>query len=100
MTDGFDRGAILARRALMISSALASLHCSNTPPATDGPVETVTLPTTEPMPSGSTVASANPPSTVPALPSWQAELKKAPSRNVDQSLPESIKESLTSMNAM
>jgi outer membrane protein OmpA-like peptidoglycan-associated protein len=103
MTDGFDRGAIMARRALLISSALASFQCSNTPPVTEGPVETVTLPTAEPTPSVSatgSVSSARPPSSAPPLPPWEAQLASGPSRVIPDGMPESVKQPLTSLNAL
>ena len=101
MTDGFDRGAIMARRALLVSSALASFHCSNTPPVTEGPIATssVTLPTAEPTPSASAVVSASPPSKVPPMPPWADELARGPSTTIPDGMPESVKQPLTALNA-
>lgn len=99
MSDGFDRGAIMARRALLVSSALASFHCSNTPQVTQGPVDTVTLPSAEPALSASAVASAAPPSKAPPLPPWKDQLASAPPRGAPESLPPSVQQPLAALDA-
>lgn len=99
--DGFDRGAILARRALLISSALASFSCSTTPPAaTDDGATLVTLPTADSAAPGSAsvATSVLAPTDVPRLPSWKETLAKAPSREVPNTLPPAVRQMLENLN--
>jgi len=99
--DSFDRGAILARRALLISSALASFQCSTTPPATtDDGATVVTLPTADSAAPGSAsvATSALPPTDVARLPSWKEALAKGPSREVPNTLPPAVRQMLENLN--
>src|SRR5262245_45459902 len=76
--DGPDRDAILLRRALLVSSALAALQCSASNDGTGG------LPTqTSATSVASQAASASGAPDMPApLPAWKDVLAAAPPRGV------------------
>ncbi|MBL8742612.1 MAG: hypothetical protein JNK04_16005, partial [Myxococcales bacterium] len=82
--DTSDLEAILARRALLVSTALAALSCSSAEgPATETPTSSTQVVTTSP--SASAVASES--AKLPApLPSWEEVLKAAPPRGIPASM--------------
>jgi hypothetical protein len=95
MTEPSDRAAILARRALLVSSALASFQCAPATPADPVAPESsvVVLPSASAAPEPSTSATSAAPTTpVPPLPAWAEQLKGAPEPPQAESLPASIKE--------
>jgi outer membrane protein OmpA-like peptidoglycan-associated protein len=76
--DPIDRNAILARRALLVSTALAALSCSSP----DGPT-TLTPTSSTAQVSGSAVASATATSQPGApMPTWEEVSKNAPPRGI------------------
>jgi outer membrane protein OmpA-like peptidoglycan-associated protein len=93
--DGSDRDAILARRALLISSALAAFACEPAQTADAvAPVVTVPAPSATPPPP-----PRDPPPTLaprPALESWVDLASRAPPREVPAGLDPIDEESLRS----
>ncbi len=85
-SNDHERAAILARRALLLSSALASLSCSA--PGEPGPQQAATSASADvsvPLPPTSTAGPAAKP-TVKPLPSWDDVLKSAPNSTVPASI--------------
>ena len=92
MTEPSDRAAILARRALLVSSALAGFQCAPATPSEPVAPESsvVVLPSASAAPETS-ATSAAPTTPIPALPAWAEQLKSAPKAPLAESLPASIK---------
>ncbi len=86
--DTSDLEAILARRALLISTALAALSCSSPEsPTTEAPTSATMTATVGTTSSGTTAATASAGAKPPAaLASWDDVLKAAPPRGVPTSM--------------
>src|SRR5512139_266852 len=81
-----DREAILARRALLVTSTLAALSCSSPSSNGGGTVDTVAVETVNVPPPGSGTATAAPTSQPitpdPNRPKWASVIANAPSFDV------------------
>lgn len=81
--DTSDLEAILARRALLVSTALAALSCSSP----EGPTtETPTSSTATATVTSTTVATGSASKPPPAIASWDEALKAAPPRGIPASM--------------
>ncbi len=77
--DAFDRDAIVARRAVLVTSALAALSCSSPErPNPDTAVETVAVP----LPGSAPTATSSAAPREPAADSWAAVMQGAPPLDV------------------
>lgn len=95
MSDPIDRSAILARRALLVSTALASLRCA--PASPEGDVPIVSASVVSPPESVSATPSAAPSAAGPAVPGapavrWADTLATAPKLAVPATLPKAYRE--------
>lgn len=101
MTDPIDRSAILARRALLVSTALASMRCApamNTPTDDVGSAQVVlsqvpSAPASSAPPAASGSASAAP-SAVEDAPSmkWEEVMAAAPDKSAPSTIPAGYRE--------
>ncbi len=94
MTTEQDKRAILARRALLVSTALTSFSCA--PPGPTGTAETVTLPekSAEREPNGPIASASASVAPLPPLTPWEERVAKAPARFRSSTVPEKSKEQL------
>lgn len=105
MTDPIDRSAILARRALLVSTALASMRCAPAPNTGPGDVDSAQVvlsqvpsaPASSAPPATSGSASATP-SAVQDAPSmkWEDVMASAPDKTAPSTIPAAYREHVDS----
>src|SRR5688572_32955368 len=78
--DAIDRDAILLRRTLFVTSAVAALGCSNGTPDDGAPHPTV-------EPTATATATSTVAVTPPKLTPWEELVREAPPLEVDPALP-------------
>jgi len=96
-----ERAAIMRRRAMFLSSTLATLSCSSSGPGADVPEPVVQIPQPSATVQASTTTEPSVPTTPPkvkGLESWQQVEAKAPPLSVPAGAPPGDKSELESMS--